>query len=136
MTELKPCPNCGSNAKLVYDRRKDKYRYECDGDCWTQTKKHNSEEEARAEWNALERERHNELKPCPFCGGKATYGRCMTYTAEGWCVKCTKCGARSVPIYENLPTMTSGGLDETTRYNTEEAKRKTAEKWNRRANDA
>lgn len=39
---------------------------------------------------------NEELKPCPFCGGKAI--SCSTgniYTKEYFFVKCTKCGIES-----------------------------------------
>lgn len=41
------------------------------------------------------KENHNELKPCPFCGGKAELHFQPIYTDEGVCVKCSACIARS-----------------------------------------
>lgn len=53
VTRLKPCPACGGPAKL--HKRRKKYWYECDGDCWTQTAKYLSPELAALEWNTLEK---------------------------------------------------------------------------------
>lgn len=53
VTRLKPCPACGGPAKL--HKRRKKYWYECDGDCWTQTSKYLSPELAALEWNTLEK---------------------------------------------------------------------------------
>lgn len=50
MPELQQCPNCGGSPKL---HKKKKFFYECDGDCWTQTDKYNTAEEAADEWNKL-----------------------------------------------------------------------------------
>lgn len=48
---LQPCPNCGGFPKAY--KRKNKFFYECNGDCWTQTKKYNTVEEAAEAWNKL-----------------------------------------------------------------------------------
>ncbi len=41
----------------------------------------------------------DELKPCPFCGGKAEYKRTAIKTNGAWCdavnVRCTVCDART-----------------------------------------
>lgn len=34
-----------------------------------------------------------ELKPCPFCGGKATYTDNYNGNGTGHCVYCTECGS-------------------------------------------
>ena len=34
-----------------------------------------------------------ELKPCPFCGGKAEIKRCKVYLDDALQVRCTECGA-------------------------------------------
>lgn len=68
MDELKPCPNCGGQAKV--HKKCNKFYVECDGDCWTQTRKYSYKEDAVKEWNGLERRKEeNALLPCPFCGG-------------------------------------------------------------------
>ena len=40
-----------------------------------------------------------DLKPCPFCGGKAEFARKQVKTKGHWCdavyVRCTNCDARS-----------------------------------------
>lgn len=50
---VKACPNCGGYPRLK--RKRNKFYYECDGDCWTQTKKYSSEYDARLAWNSLEK---------------------------------------------------------------------------------
>lgn len=50
---LQPCPNCGSKPKL--HKKNNKFYYECDGDCWTQTDKYDTAEEAGNAWNDLKR---------------------------------------------------------------------------------
>lgn len=37
----------------------------------------------------------NELKPCPFCGGKASLEKSTIRTAYVFVVQCTKCRAES-----------------------------------------
>ena len=55
MDMLQKCPNCGSTL-VKQNRKKGKYRYECGGDCWTQTKWYWSENEAAYAWNKLVKE--------------------------------------------------------------------------------
>lgn len=55
MMELKPCPNCGSTL-IRHNERKGKHQFECDGECWTHTKWHWSEIEAKEEWNNLKKD--------------------------------------------------------------------------------
>lgn len=50
--EMNYCPNCNGTPS-IHKRRK-KYYIECSGDCWTQTNKYDSIEEAVQEWNSLE----------------------------------------------------------------------------------
>ena len=38
---------------------------------------------------------HKELKPCPFCGGKAEIRFQPLYTFEGVRVRCTECSSSS-----------------------------------------
>jgi len=49
--ELQRCPNCGGPAKL--HTKHGKFRYECDGDCWTSTGLYSAQEGAAREWNRL-----------------------------------------------------------------------------------
>jgi Lar family restriction alleviation protein len=60
----------------------------------------------------------NELKPCPFCGGKARYVYSMPFNA----VKCPKCkifGPTVIDTYEQA-----------------DGKEESIQLWNRRANNA
>lgn len=61
MVELQRCPNCGRQAWLHKTKRNSFWRfwYEC-GDCWTQTNKHYSTEDAAQEWNSLKRRGEDE----------------------------------------------------------------------------
>lgn len=51
--ELQRCPNCGSELVKLHKSRS-RCWYECDGDCWTQSKKCHTVEEAAESWNSLE----------------------------------------------------------------------------------
>lgn len=73
-------------------------------------------------------EKKIELKPCPFCGGKAIYHRTPVRTNGGWCdsvtVKCEKCEARTNRIlYDKKKHGEDGEYDEA------------REAWNRRADN-
>lgn len=57
-----------------------------------------------------------ELKPCPFCGGKAKVGKDTDIFFEAYCVSCLKCG-----VSQQYP-----------KYYTEEA---AIEAWNSRAGE-
>ena len=59
-----------------------------------------------------------ELKPCPFCGGKATYVYHMPYNA----VACKKCKA-TTRVFTDY-------------YEQQDGKAEAIEAWNRRAEDA
>ena len=59
-------------------------------------------------------EKRYDLLPCPFCGGVAAMGGCMSAFAY-----CTRCGAHSVSCY--------GAGDE--------GRQRAAIRWNRRAGD-
>lgn len=52
--QLQPCPNC--NCEAAMHKRRGKYQAECN-ECWTQSDKCSSEEDAIKSWN--------ELKPTP-----------------------------------------------------------------------
>lgn len=58
-----------------------------------------------------------DLKPCPFCGGKAS----MAYWAQVSCVVCQKCGAMGAMVSDS--------------YEAGDGKEKAAEAWNRRADN-
>lgn len=72
------------------------------------------------------------LKPCPFCGGEAELRDGLSYTSETKIVACSKCHARTTPVFIDHPSLTANGLDESTRYTPEQAARKACELWNRR----
>lgn len=81
----------------------------------------------------------DELKSCPFCGGKATPYPVTTYTSGGdWCVgydfkiKCVNCGLTLPNRYEIRFRFKDDG-----EISIEKDDRgKAVEQWNRRANDA
>lgn len=51
---LQCCPVCGGPPKLHKKKSSSwRYWYECDGNCWTQTDKHSTPEDAAAEWQSL-----------------------------------------------------------------------------------
>ena len=78
-----------------------------------------------------------ELKPCPFCGGEAKVAFAhpefmlkrlkFRYVFAG----CTKCNV-TTPLF-NAKNKTGSPLFND--YNTEQAKKKATEAWNRRAED-
>lgn len=77
-----------------------------------------------------------ELKPCPFCGGKAKIRDCHVYLDEAVLIECPKCFVRTSRILINHPAYTNKSfpqLDESTRYTREQAIAKAAIIWNRRA---
>lgn len=77
---------------------------------------------------------NQELLSCPFCGGKAELKPVRVYSNDGWRVVCTGCKVRTLPVLVDWPSLRQGGLDETTRYTDEEARRLSVRTWNRRHN--
>lgn len=73
-----------------------------------------------------------ELKPCPFCGSNAQIKEARIYLDRGWKVQCNKCKIATLPVLIDHPILTSSGLDESTRYTSEQAKKIVADIWNRR----
>lgn len=70
-----------------------------------------------------------ELKPCPFCGGKAVIkavNRNQGLTI--WC-QCPKCGARTEGYCPDT------NKEDDTMENIEECKKRAIEAWTRRVND-
>ena len=61
--------------------------------------------------------KETELKPCPFCGGKAKYVYAMPYNA----VKCKKCGAWGNTIIDS--------------YEQQDGKAEAIKVWNRRSDN-
>lgn len=78
-----------------------------------------------------------ELKPCPFCGGRAELKPGKLYADDVVFVKCTKCHARTNFVWINHPSLdiTTGMLKEGERYTEQQAKKKAIEAWNRRVNN-
>lgn len=69
-----------------------------------------------------------ELKPCPFCGGKATLKAVTkSYGLTIWCA--CDCGARTDGYCPDT------NKEDDTIENIEECKKRAVKKWNRRAND-
>lgn len=73
------------------------------------------------------------LKPCPFCGGRAGRIERRTYVTTGWQVQCTACRCATPPVWINSPVSFGDGVDESTRYTSDQAAQIAADKWNRRA---
>ena len=62
----------------------------------------------------------NGLKPCPFCGGQARYGKCAPGPQErGEYIECKTCGASTNLVF---PCM-------------EDAKPSLRDRWNRRTSE-
>ena len=76
-----------------------------------------------------------ELKPCPFCGGKADIKHANIFMDEAYYVKCGSCYAMTKRFLVDHPRLvaSTGELDEDTRYDALTAIKKAAEAWNRRA---
>ena len=62
----------------------------------------------------------DELKPCPFCGGKAEIEHEYIFGFEYSTIKCEKCRVKTAPIKVSFT------------YSSDE---RAAEAWNRRTND-
>ena len=76
--------------------------------------------------------KETELKPCPFCGGKAERKRCKAYYIDADYAHCTKCGATMPKVPINHFFYTQG---KEVRLTEEQAMQKTANEWNRRTNN-
>ena len=73
-----------------------------------------------------------ELKPCPFCGGKAEIKQTKMFLSDAVQAHCTECGAFMPKEFINHLLYSEG--EEI--YVTEEmAIERTAERWNRRSNN-
>jgi Lar family restriction alleviation protein len=69
MTELKPCPFCGSKHILVDKDLPGAHCVECQ-DCYATISCYPTKQNAIDAWNRR-RNPMMKLKPCPFCGGEA-----------------------------------------------------------------
>ena len=77
----------------------------------------------------------NELKPCPFCGGKAIVKEGYVYADKCMRARCENGCVATKPIMINHPSYTQKSfpkLDESTRYTAEQAAQVAAELWNAR----
>lgn len=76
-----------------------------------------------------------ELKPCPFCGGRAiTIQKAIYVGITGWYVICTVCRIKTPLVLIDHPSFSYDGvLDESTRYTEKQAAKIAADMWNRRA---
>lgn len=69
-----------------------------------------------------------ELKPCPFCGGKAKIKAiAKSYGFTIWCA--CGCGAQTEEFCPNM------NKEDDTMENIETCKKRATEAWNRRVND-
>ena len=71
-----------------------------------------------------------ELKPCPFCNGEAEIKKGKAYYIDAVYAHCTKCGATMPKVPINHLFYTQG---KEVRLTEEQAIMKTANQWNRRA---
>ncbi len=74
-----------------------------------------------------------ELKPCPFCGGKAEFNIISTRSTNntrgfGFKIKCSKCNITNQRVYELLIDLNSKGL---IGFPTDE-RQAAVDDWNRR----
>ena len=71
----------------------------------------------------------DELKPCPFCGGKAEFVRTAIKTKGSWCdavyVRCTNCDSRSNRVLYSAKM-----------HKNDSEYREAQESWNRRYNNS
>ena len=77
-----------------------------------------------------------ELKPCPFCGGKADVKHGTIYMDETYRVECSLCLCMTKRVFVNNPSLLPNGkLNPDTRYSALQAIEKAVELWNRRADN-
>ncbi len=81
------------------------------------------------------KEYDEKLKPCPFCGGKATFRLETAQIYSGVSdyrlgVECINCGIHSPHTYAVKKMFRGGGF-----LTTQDERDKAVEAWNRRAND-
>lgn len=77
---------------------------------------------------------HINIKPCPFCGGKADIRHGTVYMDIVYRVECLSCHAITARFFVDHPCLDTknGGTDEKTRYTEAEAICMAVNAWNRR----
>lgn len=76
--------------------------------------------------------KETELKPCPFCGGKAEIKKCKAIYIDAVQAHCSKCGAKLPKVPINHLIYTCG---KSVRLTEEHATMKATNEWNRRSTD-
>lgn len=76
--------------------------------------------------------KETELKPCPFCGGKAEIKKGKAYYIDAVYVHCTECGVTMPKVPINHLIYTRG---KQVRLTEEQATMKTTNEWNKRVNN-
>lgn len=78
--------------------------------------------------------KETELKPCPFCGGKAEIRGQALYVTNSVCIHCTECKARSKIFPCNCRYVYFRG-EKNVYISKEQATNMAIELWNRRVDD-
>lgn len=108
------CPHCG-RLRLMIAHTEYGTKRVCEKCGWCVEDNNYFVEDETVE----EERREEELKPCPFCGGKA-----IKYVNNGVCVKCVDCGISTITLCDIPSCKVNNGAIE-----------RVIELWNRRAND-
>lgn len=81
----------------------------------------------------VEKGGHFDLKPCPFCGGKATTG--VVLDSNYFLVYCTDCGARTAPVYMRKRRYKGDSINSLYIKDYDYAKAASIHNWNIRAGE-
>lgn len=77
-----------------------------------------------------------DLKPCPFCGGKADIKHGTIFMDETYMVRCETCFCMTNRFFvNNASLLPDGKPNPKTKYTALQAINKAVESWNRRADD-
>ena len=101
--ELLPCPFCGGDALLVWERcPEEQIVAECENlHCLSAVRSSKTAEEAIARWN--NRAKSNGLKPCPFCGSIAVLDKFDNGKCDMYQVVCSNPKCEAETISSNKP---------------------------------